>query len=470
MKKLQKGGVKMNWKKIVISVVSIFVLALIVYGCGDTNGGAQANTPSPRNVIFFHPDGYGFSHWNTLRFYLKGPDGGILNWDRLPYVAPYKEHMKDALTASSHGGATVHAYGVKVVRDSFGKDGKNAITALSGKNASIMKEAVDAGFATALVQTGSIYEPGTAAFVASVDSRRNYEEIATQVIESNVDVILSGGEAWLLPQGVQGRHGEGNRSNGRDLILRARELGYTVVYNRDELIAAANNPGVIKLLGVFAHDHTFNDKPEEELRARQLPLYVDRSPTIAEMSDATLKILSRNPKAKTKGIFIVAEEEGTDNFGNTANAIGSLEAGRKADEAFGVFLDFVNKNPNTLLITAADSSAGGMSLLGPVSLDSPLRDADINSISKVSEPYFEYVKAPLDGTDGAYTAPYYAPADRNGVRLPFAITWATRNDLSGGILSRAIGLNAQKVTELGVIDNTDIYRIMYYTLFDRWLK
>lgn len=460
----------MNGKKIVSAVVLIFVLALIVYGCGDNNGGAQANAPSPRNVIFFHPDGYGFSHWNTLRFYLKGPDGGLLNWDKLPHMAPYKEHMKDALTASSHGGATVHAYGVKVVKDSFGKDGINEITALSGKKASIMEEAVEAGFATALIQTGAIYEPGTAAFVASVDNRRNYEDIALQVIESRVDVILSGGESWLLPTGVQGKHGVGSRTDGRDLISRARELGYTVVYNRDELIAAANDTRVSKLLGVFAHDHTFNDRPEEELRARGLLLYVAGSPTIAEMSDATLKILSRNPKARTKGIFIVAEEEGTDNFGNVANAIGSLEAGRRADEAFGVFWDFVNKNPNTLLITAADSSAGGMSLLGPVTLSNPLGDADINSISKVSKPYFEYVKAPLDGTDGAYTAPYYAPADRNGVRLPFAITWATLNDLSGGILARAIGLNAQKVTELGVIDNTDIYRIKYYTLFDRWLK
>lgn len=99
----------------------------------DVPGEIQPQLEVPRNVIFFHPDGYGLSHWNALRFWLKkGPDGR-LHWDRLPYMAPYTEHMKDTLTASSHGGATVHAYGVKVVTDSFGLDGHQVITALSGR-------------------------------------------------------------------------------------------------------------------------------------------------------------------------------------------------------------------------------------------------------------------------------------------------------------------------------------------------
>jgi len=141
--------------------------------------------------------------------------------------------MKDSLTGTSHGGATTHAYGVKVVADSFGLDGHKEITALSGKNMSIMEEAVRAGFATGLVQTGDITEPGTAAFVASVKKRYMYEKIAKQVIESDVDVILGGGEKWLLPKGVTGRHGAGARTDGLNLIERARTLGYTVVYNRD---------------------------------------------------------------------------------------------------------------------------------------------------------------------------------------------------------------------------------------------
>jgi len=430
---------------------------------------ARATDQGPRNVIFFHPDGYGLGHWNALRSWLVGPDGR-LNWDRLPHMAPYTGHMKDALTGTSHGGATVHAYGVRVLSDSFGLDGNDVITALSGKQMSIMEEAVQAGFATALIQTGEISEPGTAAFVASVRERDNRYEIAKQVIESGVDVILSGGERFLLPAGVTGRHGAGSRTDGLNLIQRARELGYTIVYNRDELNAAAGT--ATRVLGVFASGHTFNDLPEEQLRARGLPLYVPGSPTIAEMSRATLAILARSPKATARGTFIVAEHEGTDNFGNASNAMGSLESGKRTDEAFGVFADFVANNRNTLLITAADSSAGGMEVLGPdnrgmtrLLVNGNVSMADINSSGAEGA----MVQAPLDGIDGANTAPFKAAPDRTGQRLPFAIAWATRHDVSGGILARAKGLNAERLSQMGVVSNTDIYRIMHYTLFGRWL-
>jgi len=418
------------------------------------------------NVIFFHPDGYGFSHWNSLRTYTKGPDG-LLNWDKLPYMAPYTGHMKDALTSSSHGGATVHAYGVKVVRDSFGLDRHSEITALSGKKMTIMEEAMQAGYATALVQSGSIVEPGTAVFVSSVKERSMREDIAKQVITSGVDVILSGGEQWLLPKGVKGYHGEGKRTDGINLITKAKGLGYTVVYNRKQLMEVRDT--ATKLLGVFAKKHTFNDKTEEYLRNNNLPLYVAGSPTITEMSKVTLEILARNPKTKTKGMFIVAEEEGTDNFGNNANARGSFEAGKRSDATFGVFIDFVNKNPNTLLITAADSSAGGKHLLGnePKRMEHYIVDGKVTQADINSDINDQHVKAPVDGIDGANTAPFESAPDKSGQTHQFVVTWATRRDLTGGIIARAKGHNANKVSSLGVVDNTDIYRIMYYNLLNQ---
>lgn len=449
-------------KKVLAMILLFFLPIFLVAGLSG------AKKPANVNVIFYHPDGYGLNHWNALRILTVGYEGRI-NWDRLPHMAVYTGSMKDALTASSHGGATTHAYGVKVARDSFGLDRHSEITALSGKNMSIMEEAVQAGFATALVQTGHIAEPGTAAFVASVKDRRMEEEIAKQVIESGVDVILGGGERFLLPGGVTGRHGVGARKDGLNLIERARKLGYTVVFNRDELMKL--DPKTPRVLGVFASGNTFNDKTEEALRAKGLPLYVAGSPTIAEMSKKALEILSHNPKSKTKGMFIVAEEEGTDNFGNVANARGSFEAGKRADKAFGVFIDFVKDNPNTLLLTAADSSAGGKHVLGEdaegmrrLVKEGRAGLGDINSGTDG-----KYVRAPLDGIDGSNTPPFASAPDRQGVSMPFVITWATRHDLSGGILVRAKGLNAERVSQMGVVDNTDIYRLMYYTLFNKWL-
>jgi alkaline phosphatase len=426
------------------------------------------------NVIFFHTDGYGLSHWDALRTKYVGPDGR-LNWDKLTYTASYTGHMKDQLTGTSHGGATTHAYGVKVAADSFGLDGGSPITSLSGKQMSIMEEAIQAGFATALIQTGSITEPGTAAFVASVARRDNHEEIARQVIESGVDIILSGGEQWLLPAGLPGRHGVGARTDGQNLIERAKELGYTVVYTRDELLALPRT--TTKVLGVFAHRHTFNDRTEEALRAAGLPLYVPTAPTVAEMSMVALEILSRkgepehrDPRAQESGrgerrrFFMVVEEEGCDNFGNNSNAAGSFEAGRRADEAFAILREFVGNNPHTLLLNAADSSAGSKNILDwktwPTVATGPVN----------SDPSGAFVAVPFDGIDGAGTAPFVSAPDRNGNTFPFVVGWASRRDLAGDIVVRAEGLNADRVKELGVVDNTDIYRLMYLTLFGKWLQ
>ncbi|MCS6922380.1 MAG: alkaline phosphatase, partial [Elioraea sp.] len=219
---------------------------------------AQPGNPGG-SVIFFHPDGFGVNHWGFVRIMTVGPDGR-LNWDRLPAIAVYTGHMKDGLTGTSHGGATVHAYGVKVQADSFGQDGNQRIRSLSGFEGSIAHEAMRRGKAVGLVQSGAAYEPGTAAFVASTERRANLAEITRLVVESGVDVHLAGGERWYLPRGVQGRFGEGAREDGRNLIEELRQRGYHIVFTRDELKAVPDT--VTKLWGIFAHDHTFNDRTE----------------------------------------------------------------------------------------------------------------------------------------------------------------------------------------------------------------
>jgi alkaline phosphatase len=456
-------------------IAAMLVISLIIGSVADVFShekasalvSGQDSSIQRDNVIFFHTDGYGYSHWNALRILNVGPDGR-LHWDKLPFIAAYTGHMKDQVTGTSHGGATTHAYGVKVVADSFGLDRDSPITALSGKKMSIMEEAVAAGFATALVQTGSLTEPGTAAFVASVTERGNHQEIAKQVIESGVDILFGGGEQWLLPAAVNGVHGQGARTDGLNLIQRARQLGYTVVYTRDELLALP--PTASKVLGVFARNHTFHDQTEEALRAAGSPLYVPTAPTVAEMSKIALEILSTktDPKAsgkqrnRQKPFFMVVEEEGCDNFPNNSNAAGSFESGRRSDAAIAIFREFVNKNSRTLLINVADSSAGSKNVVD-------WRTATVGTGRVNSDSSGSFVSAPFDGAGGAGTAPFVSAPDKKGNTFPFAVTWASSGDLAGDILVRAEGKNADLVRKLGVVDNTDIYRIMYVTLFGKWL-
>ena len=394
------------------------------------------------NVIFFHPDGTGVNHWLAARMHTVGPDGE-LNWDRLPAFGVYTGHMADRVTGTSHGGATVHAYGVKVVGNSFGMNGTEELTAASGRNMSIAQEAMAAGKAVALVQSGHISEPGTAAFVASNESRSNTREIALSVIESGAQVIMAGGERFLLPEGVEGRHGPGQREDDLNLIERAEELGYTVVYTREELMAL-NPDEVDRLLGVFAHNHTFNDQERERNTIDGLPTYWDHAPTIAEMTEVALAIVSRDED----GFFAVIEEEGTDNIANNMNASGTLEALARADAAVGSILDFMDDRDDTLLLMAADSDAGGLQVVMQKegAVDATTRGGGI-----------------LHGVQGHFGDAFETKPDRNGNTHHFGIAWVGYNDVAGGILVRGAGLNSDLIEPL--MDSTEVYSVMHQTLF-----
>ncbi len=414
--------------------------------------GAQAQPAAAAgSVIFFHPDGFGVNHWGALRMATVGPDGRT-SWDRLPHSAVYLGHMKDGLTGTSHGGATIHAFGVRVQADSFGMDGATPIRALSGFNGSIAREAMARGKWVGLVNSGAAYEPGTAAFVASTERRNSLAEITRLVAESGVHVHLAGGERWYLPRGTQGRFGEGAREDGVNIIERLTAAGYRIVYTREEL--AALPADATRVWGIFAHDHTFHDRNEETLAQQNLPHYLASAPSIAEMSEAALRILARAPS----GFLLVAEEEGTDNFGNVNNAPGSLEAGARADAAIGVFRRFVDANPNTLMLTCCDSDAGGMQVIGPGRQQQIIREGQ-------NLPERDRNGAPIDGSRGTATTAWLSAPDRAGQRHPFAIAWSTLTDVSGGILLRGVGLNAERIGQAGTMDNIDVYRLMHRTLF-----
>lgn len=430
----------------------------------------------PRNVIFIHPDGASPSFFAAARMLHSGPDGE-LNWDRLPATAVYKGHMLNELVGTSNGGAVTHAYGVKVWDGCFGMDQQNAqIISRSGQPHTILEEAKIAGFSVGMINTGTITEPGTGVWGASVVNRGDHLGIARELIirpdGQQIDVIFGGGEVWFLPNTVTGRHGvRGRRTDGVNLINEAIARGYRVIYTREELLNLPVN--TTRVLGLFAAHDTYNDNneeaspryiyTEEQLRAEGLPDFDPNAPTFAQMMTAAIQILSRN---QDKGFYLVAEEEGTDNLANGAlNARGTIEATKRADDGIGVALEFANSHLNTLVITAADSEASGLSILG-----NPVLDAAGNVVptqvlrNRAGEIYFTEL---LDGRDGTGTPPFMSAPDRNGRRFPFAIAWSSRWDHSGSIVARAFGLHSDMVS--GTIDNTDIYRIKYRALFGRLL-
>ena len=504
--------------------ILLMVAAMMVLAVLPASG--QDESYETGNVIFFHPDGSGLNHWNAARMYWYGPDGA-LNWDQLPEIAIYRGHMTDRLVGTSNGGATVHAFGYKVLGPgSFGQDGGidpeeegsagRPILSLSGFSGSVMREAAAAGMPVGIVNDGDLPEPGTGVFLAEVGDRNLSNEIARQLLDGRPGfegeplpkVMLGGGEGFFLPAETPAcedeitlecyvhadqLNGRGPaRDDGRNLLVEASELGYEIVRTRAEFEALweaiqADPAYAPMVLGLFARDDMFNDTTEERLIAADL---VDDSmaetkegrlilwgshpdtagynpPTPAEMNTMALELLKRHSEAAEMPFFLVAEVESTDNVPNNANAIGTLRALKAADDTIGVYRDFIAENPNTLLVTAADSDAGGMQIFGPAPASSDrVTTSTGNPIGIGFNQGF-----PLDGIEGQNTAPFVSEPDAFGNTMDFAIGWVGTNDVGGAIISRAEGLNADLLrSEFSTqFDSSDVYRMIYVTLFGELL-
>ncbi|NER84510.1 MAG: hypothetical protein F6K42_34315, partial [Leptolyngbya sp. SIO1D8] len=395
-----------------------------------------------------------------------------LNYDQMSDSGVYLGHMRDRIVGTSNAGAVTHATGVKAQSASFGLDefGDPVVSRSGQRGATILEEAISAGKSTAVINSGFIAEPGTGAFLAEVESRRDVTAITAQILESGVDIILGGGEIHYLPVGTVGRFGqEGIREDGRNLLEEAEADGFTIVYDLEEL---QNIPeGTTQLLGVFAAEDTYNDNPEEQNQSLGLDNYGQllpdgtptNQPTVAQMLEAALPILSADPD----GFMVVMEEEGSDNLGNDNNARGALEAILRADDALGVAMDFIREqDPNTLLITAADSEAGGVQVWQPTPFGPALPETIDQPVTLPVNPTdTETFQNPVDGAEGRVPplTTFAAQPSLDGEMGNFVAAWAGTPDFAGSVVAKTYGMNADLLNS--TVDNTDIYQIMYQTLF-----
>ena len=420
--------------------LSVLMLSGLVTGLAARDTGS---------AIFIHPDGTGLGHWNAARHFYVGPDG-MLNWDRMERLAAYRVHQKNWLSTTSHAGATVHAYGRKVHYESFGLDRDHPVTSLSGKQMTLLEEAMDKGLRGGLINSGQIGEPGTAVFSSRSESRGAITDIAAQVFSSGIDVLFCGGEIYLLPEGSIGHHGmTGVRTDGRDLLSEARARGYTVIFTREELRKLP--PETEKVIGIFAARNTYKDETVAVLKAAGLDSYDPAAPSFEEMVSAALKILGSDPERE---FLLVAEEEGSDNFSNKMNAAGMLEAVGRADRAIGAAIDYMEFHAvrNIFLLVAADSDAGHPGVWSPKHWTSDIRLPETSGSG-----------AQMHGPEGQGGAPFWSKPDRFGNRYPFGIAWGTAQDMPGSAVAKAHGYRSDLLRSS--LDNTDVYRILYEVMF-----
>jgi alkaline phosphatase len=139
--------------------------------------------------------------------------------------------------------------------------------------------------------------------------------------------------------------GKSKREDQKNLIATAKSKAYAFACTGEQLDKVAVNPET-KVLALL----TSSVFPMIQER-RQIPTI----PNLAKLTKKALDILSQ----KKNGFFLMVEGGLIDYAGHDNDAGTMLQETLDFDDAIDVALDFVEKNPDTLLVVTADHETGG---------------------------------------------------------------------------------------------------------------
>ncbi|KAJ8781594.1 hypothetical protein J1605_010852 [Eschrichtius robustus] len=338
-----------------------------------------------KNLILFLGDGMGVPTVTATRI-LKGQMNGKLGaetplaMDQFPYLALSKTYNVDRQVPDSAGTATAYLCGVKANMKTIGVSAAaryNECSTVRGNEVmSVMNRAKRAGKSVGVVTTTRVQHASPAGTYAHTVNRNWYsdtdmpaqakkegcQDIATQLIYNmDIDVILGGGRKYMFPEGTPDPEypgdasQNGTRKDRKNLVQewQAKYQGTQYVWNRTALIQASKDPSVTHLMGLFEPA----DMKYEAQRDHT------KDPSLQEMTEAALRVLSRNPR----GFYLFVEGGRIDHGHHEGVAYRALTEAVMFDNAIAAASQLTREADTLILVTADHShvfSFGGYTLRG----------------------------------------------------------------------------------------------------------
>uniref|UniRef100_A0A8C6WEV6 alkaline phosphatase n=1 Tax=Neogobius melanostomus TaxID=47308 RepID=A0A8C6WEV6_9GOBI len=333
----------------------------------------QPNLHKAKNVILFLGDGMGVPTVTAARI-LKGQLAGhsgeetSLVMDTFPHLALSKTYNVDQQMPDSAGTATAYLCGVKA---NYGTLGVTAATPRSNCNASygnevtsILHRSKKAGKSVGIVTTTRVQHASPGASYAHSADRGWYSDadltpealqndcrdISYQLVHNTeINVILGGGRQYMFPKNVQDPEYPddpiitGDRNDGQNLVVEwlKNKKRSKYVWNKAQF-DKVNPKNTDFLMGLF----------EPKDCRYELDRNPSLDPSLSEMVEKAIKILSKNPK----GFFLFVEDKGRIDHGHhSGNAKRSFYETIEFDKAIGRAAELTSEL-DTLSIVTADHS------------------------------------------------------------------------------------------------------------------
>ncbi|MBR5212489.1 MAG: alkaline phosphatase [Bacteroidales bacterium] len=325
------------------SLFSVAMLALVL-------ATSCCNEPKVKNVIYLIGDGMGFGAVTSLLL----SEDEVTGFEQAPVIGLSETCSANNYVTDSAAGGTALATGTRTNNGFVGADPEgNQLT-------SVLRKAQEMGKKTGIVVNTTLTEATPASFYAGVTSRKMVFDIAKQFTESNVDVAIGGGLDHFIA-----------RPDSLDLTATLIEKGYDVFLNWETVLGTDSEKfvGILPLYDLHRREENNGTASAAEgqevcLAAQLASLNEDvntthlSEPTVY-LEKATVKaldILSRNNK---DGFFLMIESAIIDGYGHNNDSDGMIVEMKEFNRTLQNMIDYVNNNPETLLVVTADHETGG---------------------------------------------------------------------------------------------------------------
>ena len=298
--------------------------------------------PKAKNVILLIGDGTGLSQISSA-FYFKQTSP---NYARFKHIGLINTSSSREDITDSAAGATAFASGVKTYNGAVGvaddsTEVKNLVEIVSLQH-----------IKTGVISTSSIQHATPASFYAHVINRGLYEDIAVDMLGSDIDFFAGGGLKFF-----------NKRKDGKNLLNQLKKKGFGV-----DTTALGDFSGIkqySKMAYLLAENHMD-------------PVAKGRGDFLPKATELGIRFLNKDPD--NSNFFMMIEGSQIDWGGHANDAEYLISELIDFDDAIGKALDFAEKDGNTLVIVTGDHETGGFTLSS-----TPKKTEDGKSFSDYNE-------------------------------------------------------------------------------------
>ena len=302
-------------------ILYYFIIIYFVFsGCHITKN----ESIYPKNIVLMIGDGMGLSQISAAMY----KNGGTLFLEEANHIGLIKTNSASSIITDSAAGATAFSTGKKTYNGSINMSVDSL--PLQPITHKLHAEKIKTG----IISTSSVTHATPACFYGNQINRYGVnEELAKQFINSNINVLIGGGEDYF-----------NNRSDNLNLIDSLRNKNYLIIDSINDDIPQSTE----KLINFCAAK-----EPVKKTEGRGVFLEM--------AAKQGLNVLNTN---NTKGFFLMIEGSQIDWGGHDMDSEYIIAEMLDFDNTVKKVIEFAKEDGNTLVLITADHETGGYGITG----------------------------------------------------------------------------------------------------------